>query len=52
MTKPVLVNTLCWSRNEVVAVPGELWECLSAKEKASVNQQTTKEGKTLGKMFA
>ena len=49
MTKPVLINTLCWQRTEVVAIPDELWEGLSVGEKSSVNKQSTKDGKTLSK---
>jgi len=47
VTKPVLVNTLCWQRNEVVSIPDELWESLSVEEKSSINKQSVKEGKTL-----
>ena len=50
MTKPVVVNTLCWQRSEVVAIPDELWERLSVEEKSSLNKQSTKDGKTLGKV--
>ena len=48
--KPVLVNTLSWARREVVAIPDELWECLSAEEKSSAKTQRSKEGRTLGKI--
>ena len=50
MTKPLLLNTLCWPRSEVVAIPDELWECLSAEEKSSVKKQSSKVGRTLGKI--
>lgn len=50
MTKPVLVNTLCWQRTEVVAIPDELWDDLSVEEKSSVSKQSTKDGKTLSKV--
>ena len=48
MTKPVLVNTLCWQRTEVVAIPDELWE--GSEGKSLVNKQSTKDGKTLSKV--
>ena len=51
MTKPLLVNTLCWPRSEVVTVPNELWERLSTEEKSLVKKQSSKEGKTLGKIY-
>ena len=49
VTKPVLINTLCWPRSEVVAIPDKLWENLSADEKSSARKQkSSKEGKTFG----
>lgn len=51
VTKPVLINTLCWPRSEVVAIPDNLWENLSTKEKSSTRKQKgLKEGKTFGKI--
>ena len=48
--RPVLVNTLSWARRQVVAIPDELWECLSTEEKSSAKTQRSKEGRTLGKI--
>lgn len=51
VTKPVLLNTLCWPRSEVVAIPDKLWENLSTEEKSSARkQESSQEGKTLGKI--
>ncbi|XP_078370059.1 alpha-mannosidase 2C1-like isoform X2 [Oculina patagonica] len=47
VTKPLLINSFCWPRSEVVALPDELWECLSAEEKSSVKKQSSKEGRPL-----
>ena len=52
VTKPVLLNTLCWPRTEVVAIPDKLWENLSTEEKSSARKQkSSKEGKTFGKIY-
>lgn len=51
MTKPVFVNTLCWPRSEVVAIPDKLWKCLSSEEKSSAKKQGSKEGITFGKVY-
>ena len=48
-TKPVFINTLCWPRSGVVAIPDKLWEGLSSEEKSPTREQTSKEGKTFGK---
>ena len=48
-TKPLFVNTLSWPRTEVVAIPCELWELLSIEERSSMNEQSSNEGKMLGK---
>ena len=48
-TKPVLVNTLGWPRSEVVTIPKELWERLSAKEQSSLKTQISQEGENLRK---
>ncbi|PFX33378.1 Alpha-mannosidase 2C1 [Stylophora pistillata] len=47
VTKPVLVNTLSWPRSEVVTIPKELWERLSAKEQSSLKTQISQEGENL-----
>ena len=52
VTKPVLINTLCWPRSEVVAIPDKLWENLSTQEKSSARKQkSSNEGKTFGKIY-
>lgn len=48
LIKPVLVNTLSWPRSEVVTIPKELWERLSANEQSSMKTQRSKEGENLG----
>jgi len=53
VTKPVLINTLCWPRSEVVAIPDKLRESLSTEEKSSASKQkSSKEGKTFGKIYS
>lgn len=47
VAKPVLVNTLCWPRTEVVTISDNLWGRLSVEEKSSVNTQSAKDGNTL-----
>nr|XP_058950702.1 alpha-mannosidase 2C1-like [Pocillopora verrucosa] len=47
LIKPVLVNTLSWPRSEVVTIPKELWERLSANEQSSMKTQRSKEGENL-----
>ena len=49
VTKPLLVNTICWPRTEVVAIPAEQWELLSIAERSSVSKQSSNEAKMLGK---
>ncbi|XP_068702429.1 alpha-mannosidase 2C1-like [Montipora foliosa] len=47
VTKPVLVNTLCWQRSEVVTLSSEFWAHLSMEERSSVHNQCSKDGRTL-----
>ena len=52
MTKPVIVNTLCWPRSEVVAIVGNSWESLSTEEKSSTRtQKCSREEQTFGKIY-
>ncbi|XP_031572230.1 alpha-mannosidase 2C1-like [Actinia tenebrosa] len=45
--KPVIFNTLCFDRQEVIPVPQELIKNLSKEEQISIETQKTNDGQTL-----
>ena len=48
VSKPVVVNTLCWPRDEIVSISTELMEKLSDQERSSLQTQLSNDGSKLG----